>query len=94
MWIADCGLRIWEWMDFCKRIRCCFLFELGMKEFEGIKDTNAGFFAKNNAFASLIPSNSFIPNSNKKRRFIRLQKSTHSEIRNPKSEIVWLTDFF
>jgi hypothetical protein len=44
----------------------CFSFELGMKELEGIKDANAGFQAQNNIFASLIPSDSFIPNSNKK----------------------------
>jgi hypothetical protein len=94
MWISDCGFWVLEWVDFCKRMSRRFLFELGMKEFEGIKDTNVGFFAKNNVFTSLIPSNSFIPNSNKKRRAIRLQKSTHSEIRNPKSEIVWLTNFF
>jgi hypothetical protein len=37
-----------------------------MKELEGIKDANGGFGAQNNAFVSLIPSNSFLPNSNKK----------------------------
>jgi hypothetical protein len=33
------------------------IFELGTKEFEGIKDSSL-------IFASLIPSNSFVPNSN------------------------------
>jgi hypothetical protein len=43
-----------------------FLFELGMKEFEGIKDANVLLGAPNQAFASLIPFDSFIPNSNEK----------------------------
>jgi hypothetical protein len=30
------------------------LFELGMKEFQEIKDANTGFGAQNEAFASLI----------------------------------------
>jgi hypothetical protein len=42
------------------------VFELGIKELEGIKDANGLFCAPNQAFASLIPSNSLIPNSNKK----------------------------
>jgi hypothetical protein len=44
-----------------------FLFELGMKESKGIKDANTLFVAPNQAFASLIPLDSFIPNSNEKR---------------------------
>jgi hypothetical protein len=39
-----------------------------MKEFEGIKDAKVRFSTKNQAFTSLIPSNSFIPNSNKNYR--------------------------
>jgi hypothetical protein len=36
-------------------------FELGMKEFQGIKDANPLFRARNQTFAPLIPSASFIP---------------------------------
>jgi hypothetical protein len=36
-----------------------------MKEFEGIKDIKFEFCQKNTNFVSLIPSNSFVPNSNK-----------------------------
>jgi hypothetical protein len=41
------------------------LFELGMKELQGMKEMYVGFLVKNNRFTSLISSNSFIPNSNK-----------------------------
>jgi hypothetical protein len=42
-------------------------FELGIKEFEGSKEAMLLFLTKKSKksnFASLIPSNSFIPNSN------------------------------
>jgi hypothetical protein len=45
-----------------------------MKEFEGIKDIK-GCFLQNNAFASWIPSNSFIPNSNGKQLVAKIDRN-------------------
>jgi hypothetical protein len=59
-------LQIIDFQLFTSPFSSNFLFELGMKEFEGIKDANVLFCARNQAFASLIPFDSFIPNSNEK----------------------------
>jgi hypothetical protein len=44
-----------------------FSFELGMREFQGIKDANALFVPQMKSLCPLIPFDSSIPNSNKKR---------------------------
>jgi hypothetical protein len=72
-----------------------FSFELGMKEFQGIKDANALFVPQMKPLRPLIPFDSFIPNSNEKlldfglwnAELIDNQHIRHSEIRNPQSEI-------